>query len=87
MNSEKQEVIRQRSIREMEVFFKLYGFEEGLERYIAALGLIQHDRTRGYTMDRLLSDAGATQKDFDDLQKIKDDAAILLSIDHNDMGV
>lgn len=87
MNNEKQEALRQQSIREMEVFFKLYGFEEGLDRYIQALGLIEHERTRGYPIDRLLSAAGATREDFEYLQKVKDDAAILLSIDHNDMAV
>ena len=86
MNNEKQEALRQQSIREMEVFFKLYGFDQGLDRYLQALGLIVHDQTRGYPMDRLLSASGATQEEWDDLQQAKDDAAILLSIDHSDMA-
>ncbi len=87
MNNEKQEALRQQSIREMEVFFKLYGFEQGFDRYVQALGLIAHEQSRGYSMDRLLSAVGATQEEWDDLQKVKDDAAILLSVDHNDLAV
>jgi hypothetical protein len=82
MNTEKQEALKQQSIREMKVFFELYGVDKGLHRYIAALGLIEHERTRGYPMDWLLSATDATQEDWDDLQQVKDDAAILLSVEH-----
>ena len=68
------------------VFFDLYGFENGAERYRHALGLLEAERNLGYSFDRLLSDAGATQEDWEDLQRTKDDAAILLSIEHEPVG-
>ena len=86
MNNEKQEELRQQTIREMEVFFKLYGFEKGMDRYIQAIGLIEHERTTGYPMDWLLAATNAAQEDWDELQQAKDDAAILLSVDHHGMA-
>ena len=86
MNANEQEALRQQTMREMKVFFDLYGFENGAERYLQALGLIEHERTRGYPMDWLLSATNATQEEWDDLQRVKDDAAILLSIEHEPVG-
>ena len=73
-------------MHEMKVFFDLYGFENGAERYRHALGLLEAERKLGCSFDRLLSDAGATYEDWDDLRRTKADAAILLSLEHEPVG-